>query len=133
MAMTPTSEPTDRSMLRDTMTRTMPVAMIATTAVWTDSVTMLVGWMQRPAAVTMPKPIRIDDQGDEHAEQPEIDLRLREQRRGSRSARVGSAWSDLEPVLPATFVIGGPPGQGAEATCAPGDRERRSHASTVDG
>ena len=39
--MTPTSEPTDRSMLRDTMTSTIPVAMIATTVVWTDRVTML--------------------------------------------------------------------------------------------
>ena len=36
--MTPTSEPTDRSMLRDTMTMTMPVAMIATPTAWTDSV-----------------------------------------------------------------------------------------------
>ena len=32
MAMMPTSDPTDRSMLRDTMTSTMPVAMIATPA-----------------------------------------------------------------------------------------------------
>src|SRR5262245_49720713 len=32
----PSSEPTDRSMLRDTMIRTMPVAMIAIDVLWTD-------------------------------------------------------------------------------------------------
>ena len=35
-------------MLRDTMTRTMPVAMIAIPAAWTAIVTMLVGWMSLP-------------------------------------------------------------------------------------
>ena len=34
--MNPTSDPTDRSMLRDTMIRTMPVAMIAMPGAWTD-------------------------------------------------------------------------------------------------
>src|SRR5262245_54182490 len=32
----PSSEPTDRSMLRDTMIRTMPVAMIAIDVLWTE-------------------------------------------------------------------------------------------------
>ncbi len=41
--MTPTREPTDRSMLRETMTMTMPVAMIATEAPWTDRVRRLTG------------------------------------------------------------------------------------------
>ena len=58
MAMTPTNEPTDRSMLRETMTSTMPVAMMATTVVWTESVTMLAGARILPP-VTMPKPIRM--------------------------------------------------------------------------
>ena len=48
MAMMPTSDPTDRSMLRETMTRTMPVAMIATPEACTASVTMLVGWKNLP-------------------------------------------------------------------------------------
>ena len=39
MAMTPSSEPIERSMLRDTMTRTMPVAMTATIEVWIERVT----------------------------------------------------------------------------------------------
>ena len=46
--MKPTSDPTDRSMLRDTMTSTIPVAMIAMPVAWTASVTMLVGWMNLP-------------------------------------------------------------------------------------
>ncbi len=48
MAMTPTSDPTDRSMFRDTMTRTIPVAMIATPVAWTASVIMFVGWKNLP-------------------------------------------------------------------------------------
>ena len=48
MAMSPTSDPTDRSMLRETMTRTMPVAMIAMPAAWTAIVIMFVGWMSAP-------------------------------------------------------------------------------------
>jgi hypothetical protein len=35
MPVTPTMEPTDRSMLRVMMTRTMPVAMMPIEAVWT--------------------------------------------------------------------------------------------------
>ena len=76
--MKPTSDPTDRSMLRDTMTRTMPVAMIATPVAWTASVTMLVGWRNLPP-LRMLNVSRISAEGDEHAEQPEVDLRLREQ------------------------------------------------------
>ena len=89
MAMTPTSDPTDRSMLRDTMTRTMPVAMIATPVAWTASVTMLVGWKNLPP-LRMLKVSRITAQGDEHAEQTEIDLRLGDQatERGPRGGWV---------------------------------------------
>ena len=46
--MRPTSDPTERSMLRDTMTRTIPVAMIATPVAWTASVTMFVGAKNLP-------------------------------------------------------------------------------------
>jgi hypothetical protein len=35
-------------MLRETMTSTMPVAMIAMPAAWTDIVIMLVGWISVP-------------------------------------------------------------------------------------
>src|SRR5215203_3054471 len=48
MAIRPTSDPTDRSMLRDTMTRTIPVAMIATPDACTASVIMFVGWKNLP-------------------------------------------------------------------------------------
>ena len=41
------TEPTERSMLRDTMMSTMPVAMMATPLVWTASVTMLAGCCSR--------------------------------------------------------------------------------------
>ena len=58
MAITPSVEPTDRSMLRETMTSTIPVAMMATGATCTEKVTMLVGVRIFPP-VTMPKPIRM--------------------------------------------------------------------------
>ena len=77
--MKPTSEPTDRSMLRDTMTRTIPVAMIAMPVAWTASVTMLVGWKNLPP-LRMLKVEQDQPERQEHAEQTEIDLRLR--RRG---------------------------------------------------
>ena len=51
--MTPTSEPTDRSMLRDTITRTIPVAMIAIPEAWTASVTMLFGEKNLPPLMTL--------------------------------------------------------------------------------
>ena len=48
MAMMPTSDPTERSMFRDTMIRTIPVAMIAMPAAWTARVIMFVGWKNLP-------------------------------------------------------------------------------------
>ena len=42
------TDPTDRSMLRDTMMRTMPVAMIPTEALWTDRFQRLRGVRNRP-------------------------------------------------------------------------------------
>jgi len=53
MAMKPTSEPTDRSMLRDTMMSTMPVARMATLVAWTASVTMLIGRRNLPSSMTL--------------------------------------------------------------------------------
>ena len=67
MATKPTMEPTDRSMLRDTMMSTIPVAMIATPDAWTARVTMFAGrrkvppdWMWKPmrrtpSATSIPK------------------------------------------------------------------------------
>ena len=52
MAMRPTSDPTERSMFRDTMTRTIPVAMIAIPAACTAIVVMLVGEMSLPPLMT---------------------------------------------------------------------------------
>ena len=65
-------------------------------------VTMLVGWISLP-------PLRMwnveqdDDQRDEHAEQAEVDLRLRRAGRGSRSGRAAAAWPDTG-AASATFV-----------------------------
>ena len=58
MAMTPTCEPTERSMLRDTMMSTMPVAMMAVPLAWTASVSMFAGLMSLPPD-RMWKPTRI--------------------------------------------------------------------------
>src|SRR5215212_6461916 len=66
MPISPTTEPTERSMFRDTMTRTMPVARTAVEAAWTENVRKLTGWrielLARPSpiqmrtrATTMPK------------------------------------------------------------------------------
>ena len=63
-------------MLRETMTSTMPVAMIAIPAACTASVVML------PGAISLPPLIVEDEQdhreGDQHPEQAEVDLRLGE-------------------------------------------------------
>ena len=89
MAMTPSSEPTDRSMFRETMTSTMPVAMIATGATWTENVTMLVGVRILPP-VTMPKPMQDASQREEHAEEAQVDLsRCKE----AAHRRARSPWS----------------------------------------
>ena len=44
----PTMEPTERSMLRETMTSTIPVAMIAIDDVWTERFHKLRGVMKVP-------------------------------------------------------------------------------------
>ena len=49
MATNTTIDPIDRSMLRDTMTRTMPVAMMPTAADWTDRFHRFRGDMKRPS------------------------------------------------------------------------------------
>lgn len=48
MPITPSTEPTERSMLRITMTSTMPVAMIATEEVCTDRFQRLRGVRKSP-------------------------------------------------------------------------------------
>ena len=115
--MTPTSDPTDRSMLRETMTSTIPVAMIAMPAAWTASVIMLFGWISLPPLETW-KTSRITAEGDHHAEQAEVDLGLGEHAADRRTrgrldlpgngCRVGHVRHD------------GPPGLVLETTCAPG-------------
>ena len=52
MAVRPASDPTDRSMLRDTMTSTMPVAMMAMPVAWMAIVTMFVGEISLPPLST---------------------------------------------------------------------------------
>ena len=112
MAMTPTNEPTDRSMLRDTMISTMPVAMMATTVVWTPSVTRLGAARILPLGGD-PEADPDGGQGDEHPEQAKVDLRRREQ----------SPQSDCPPVsgvrsgaVPAMSVIGRLPFQDEETS-----------------
>ena len=78
---------------------------------------MLVGWKNLPP-LRMLNVSRISAEGEEHAEQAEVDLRLREQSAdrgpGGRldltgyRCRVGHVRHD------------GPPGRGWIATCAPG-------------
>ena len=51
-------DPTDRSMFRDTMIKTMPVAMMAVPDAWTASVTMFAGRRNVPPDM-MWKPRRI--------------------------------------------------------------------------
>src|SRR4051794_8223014 len=58
MPVTPTTDPTDKSMLRLTMTSTMPVAMIETAAVWTDRFHRLRGDRNWPL-VPMSKTIQL--------------------------------------------------------------------------
>ena len=48
MPTVPTMEPTERSMLRETMTSTIPVAMIAIDEVWTERFHRLRGVMNVP-------------------------------------------------------------------------------------
>jgi hypothetical protein len=52
MPVTPTSDPTDRSMLRVMMTRTMPVAMIPVIEVWTERFHRLRGVRKTPPPLT---------------------------------------------------------------------------------
>jgi len=54
MARKPSREPTDRSMLRETMMRTMPVAMTATEAVCTDRLKRLRGVRKLPPKIESP-------------------------------------------------------------------------------
>ena len=50
--MNPSIDPTDRSMLRDTMISTMPVAMIAIEALWTDRFQRLRAVRKSPPEMT---------------------------------------------------------------------------------
>ncbi len=54
MARKPSMEPTERSMLRDTMMSTMPVAMTATEAVCTDRLKRLRGVRKLPPKMESP-------------------------------------------------------------------------------
>ena len=78
-------------MLRETMTRTMPVAMIAMPAAWTAIVIMLVGWISFPP-LRMLNVTQDHDERDEHPEQAEVDLRLGEQA-ADRGSRGRSVWA----------------------------------------
>ena len=73
MPMKPSSDPTERSMLRDTMIRTMPLARMAMVAVWTDRFQRLRGDRKRP----LRREVEADpDDGerDQHADQANVDL-----------------------------------------------------------
>ena len=66
--------------------------MMATTVVWTESVT--VPGARNLPPVTMPKPIQMAAKGDQHAEQAKVDLRRRDHAAQRRPGR-GSAWLGL--------------------------------------
>ena len=98
--MNPTTDPTDRSMLRETMTRTIPVARIAIRRAWTENVRKLTGEMMSGCRDAEPDPD--DDEGDDHAEQAQVDL--------GRPDQVADAPADRDrPVcsgaVPATSVM----------------------------
>ncbi len=84
--MSPTSDPTDRSMFRDTMTRTIPVAMIAMPD-GLDGHRDHVGRLDQLAAAQDVERQQDEREGHEHAEQAEIDLRL-----GEHAPDRGSGW-----------------------------------------
>ena len=85
-------------MLRDTMTSTIPVAMIATTAVWTESVTMLVG-VRILAAGDDAEAEQDGRQRHQHAEQAQVDLGRREQASARIRAVDPVAWSGVVPAM----------------------------------
>ena len=73
MPVKPRVDPIDRSMLRDTMMSTMPVAMIATAALWTDRFHRLRGVRNRPDE-TMLKTTQMREGGEDQAKQARVDL-----------------------------------------------------------
>ena len=74
MPMKPSIEPTDRSMLRVTMTSTMPVAMMATEAICTDRFHRLRG-VRKQAARQDVEADPDQQQRADHAEHAGVDLR----------------------------------------------------------
>ena len=85
MAVKVRTDPTDRSMLRDTMMRTMPVAMIATEALWTDRFHRFRGVRNRPSDMML-KPIQMTASA---AIRPSRRVSTSVERRSERSDRVG--------------------------------------------
>jgi hypothetical protein len=81
------SEPTERSMLRVTITKTMPVAMIATETVWIVRLKMLRGVRNRPSVSTVEHQAQ-HDEGADHAQQAGVDLELRQRGSGFSSVSV---------------------------------------------
>ena len=87
----PSIEPTDRSMLRVTMTSTMPVAMMAIEEVCTDRFHKLRGVEEQAARTGRGTPIQISRQRADHAEHAGVDLRSRDKKRAFGVTGVGSA------------------------------------------
>jgi hypothetical protein len=107
MAMTPTTDPTDRSMFRETMTSTIPVAMIAMPEAWTASVTMFTGEKNFPPLRTLnPTRMAMNARTIPNSRRS-ISVSATRPRRDVRAG--GCAWPGTG-VAPATFVTATPPG-----------------------
>ena len=98
----PSNEPTDRSMLRDTMISTMPVAMTAIDELWTDRFHRLRAVRKSPCG----QEVEADPdrgEGHEHADQAGVDLERRHRR-----LQVDAALGRRRPP-PSIRVAGGTP------------------------
>ena len=88
-------EPTDRSMLRDTMTSTMPVAMIADDRGLDREVPEVArGEEGAPGQHVQHDPD--DDQRHDHPEQPRVDLQAAQERAGRGALPVGGGASGAD-------------------------------------
>ena len=72
IAVNPRTDPTERSMFRDTMISTIPVVMTATAADWTERFQRKRGVRNRPSDRQIERQPQ-DGHRDEHAEQPDIE------------------------------------------------------------
>ena len=93
----PRIAPTERSMLRVTMTSTMPVDITAMEAVWTDRFQRLRGVRKTPPERTS-KPIQMIAERRQHADQARVDLEL-DRSAAARRRSAGRRWWRVRSVV----------------------------------